>query len=482
MSWYLTVLKKYAVFTGRARRSEYWYFFLFNLLAIVVLAGVDSATGLFSAQARIGLLSGLYSLAILIPGLAVSVRRLHDTDRSGWWLLLALAPLLGAIVLLVFCAQDGQAGQNRYGPDPKARPGAASVISTLPPSKTQGIQPGSVMGSARPAEQHRAQEQRSAATHFFCTNCGAGNPFDAKFCHRCGALLFRSGTEGAGSDSEMGPAELLSDTQQKPSGVPPQGASSAMASRHRLSAWSNTDTAIVISIFIALVVILLVAVHSESTHNAVASVTTSAETGAVLSQSTAPPSNPLDGMFGPISKTTSDPAAVVGTPRYTATSPAVVGHVRSSGKHSPVSSEKSVSVHTLVDASACSALAQSDAPQEPITELSGLKIDRLTVYKADFGWEAKFEVANGSALGSSPNAFDGFCVSQVKVDLKLYDPLTGEMWHEQADASLSATRAINSTTYEIKEDTLDSPVVKTAVVTAAFGIPVKAAKHLAGAN
>ena len=119
MNWYLNVLKQYAVFKGRARRKEYWFFILFNLIASVVLTVIDFMTGLLDAELGIGLLSGLYSLAVLIPSLAVTVRRLHDTDRSGWWLLLGLVPLLGAIVLLVFMLLDGTPGDNRHGASPK---------------------------------------------------------------------------------------------------------------------------------------------------------------------------------------------------------------------------------------------------------------------------------------------------------------------------------------------------------------------------
>ena len=119
MNWYLEVLKKYAVFSGRARRKEYWYFSLFNLLITIVLAVIDGMTGTLIAEANIGLCGGIYALAILIPFLAVSVRRLHDTDRSGWWLLIALIPLIGAIVILVFMVQDSKPNENQYGSNPK---------------------------------------------------------------------------------------------------------------------------------------------------------------------------------------------------------------------------------------------------------------------------------------------------------------------------------------------------------------------------
>ncbi|TPV22423.1 DUF805 domain-containing protein [Pantoea anthophila] len=104
--WYLGVLKKYAVFTGRARRKEYWMFTLFNILIAFLLGIVETVIGVGD------ILSNLYSLAVLIPGIAVGVRRLHDTDRSGWWLLLP-------IVNIVFLALEGQSGTNRFGSDPK---------------------------------------------------------------------------------------------------------------------------------------------------------------------------------------------------------------------------------------------------------------------------------------------------------------------------------------------------------------------------
>ena len=120
MNWFITALKKYAVFSGRSRRSEYWYFILFYLIIYIALSFIDGVTGTFDAKSGIGLLTAIFSLALLIPSLAVSVRRLHDTDRSGWWLLIGLVPLIGAIVLIVFFVQDSGAGTNRFGPNPKA--------------------------------------------------------------------------------------------------------------------------------------------------------------------------------------------------------------------------------------------------------------------------------------------------------------------------------------------------------------------------
>lgn len=116
MNWYLSVLKNYAVFEGRAHRTEYWMFVLFNFLISLALAIVDAA--IFGQGG--GLLSPLYALGVFIPSLAVGVRRLHDTNRSGWWLLIALVPLVGFIVLLVFTVSEGDKGPNDYGADPWA--------------------------------------------------------------------------------------------------------------------------------------------------------------------------------------------------------------------------------------------------------------------------------------------------------------------------------------------------------------------------
>jgi uncharacterized membrane protein YhaH (DUF805 family) len=119
LSWYLQALKKYAVFSGRSRRMEYWYFVLFNIIVSIVLGAIDGLLGTLGSGMGAGLLSGIYGLAILIPSLAVTVRRLHDIDRTGWWILIALVPLIGTIVLLVFALLEGTPGTNRYGPNPK---------------------------------------------------------------------------------------------------------------------------------------------------------------------------------------------------------------------------------------------------------------------------------------------------------------------------------------------------------------------------
>ncbi|ATF11314.1 DUF805 domain-containing protein [Brevibacillus sp. HB1.2] len=112
MHWYTSVLKKYVAFEGRARRQEYWMFTLFNIIVSMVIALVDYLIGTGS------ILGMIYSLAVLLPSLSVTARRLHDTGKSGWWILLSFIPLIGAIVLLIFLCKDGE-GDNKYGANPK---------------------------------------------------------------------------------------------------------------------------------------------------------------------------------------------------------------------------------------------------------------------------------------------------------------------------------------------------------------------------
>ena len=153
MDWYLAVWKKYAVFDGRARRTEYWTFALVNFV-IGLLAYIPIPFLLIPLL--------VYDIAALIPGLAVAVRRLHDTGRSGWWLLIGLVPLAGAIILLVFYLTDSQPGSNQYGPNPKYALNAADAYQTA-----AGFQP------------------TSAAS--YCRNCGTQAPAGAAFCQKCGA-------------------------------------------------------------------------------------------------------------------------------------------------------------------------------------------------------------------------------------------------------------------------------------------------------
>ena len=120
MSWFIEALRKYAVFSGRSRRKEYWFFVLFVVVISIVLTTIDGLIGAYDRSMGVGLLSTIFSLAILIPSIAVSVRRLHDIDRTGWWVLISLVPLIGWIVLQVFTVQDSTPGTNRYGPNPKS--------------------------------------------------------------------------------------------------------------------------------------------------------------------------------------------------------------------------------------------------------------------------------------------------------------------------------------------------------------------------
>ena len=109
-----SVFSKYATFSGRARRSEYWYFVLLTIIVSAVLSVLGAVIGNIAS-----LISGIWGLAILVPTLAVTWRRLHDIGKGGIWILIALVPLVGEIILLVFLCKDSQPGENQYGPNPK---------------------------------------------------------------------------------------------------------------------------------------------------------------------------------------------------------------------------------------------------------------------------------------------------------------------------------------------------------------------------
>ncbi len=114
MEWYVSVLKRYYDFEGRAHRQEYWMFFAINLAIAMTISIVERVIGIA------GYLSLLYALAVLCPALGVGVRRLHDTNRSGWFMLIALVPILGALALIYLLAQPGQSSQNQFGAVPEA--------------------------------------------------------------------------------------------------------------------------------------------------------------------------------------------------------------------------------------------------------------------------------------------------------------------------------------------------------------------------
>ena len=122
MNYFLNTLKNhYADFSGRARRSEYWYFTLFNMLGsiallvlTVALSMVSETLGMVGYFVYIG-----WALALIVPGICVGIRRLHDIGKSGWWVLIGLIPFIGAIVLIVFMCTDSDSGVNAFGPNPK---------------------------------------------------------------------------------------------------------------------------------------------------------------------------------------------------------------------------------------------------------------------------------------------------------------------------------------------------------------------------
>jgi uncharacterized membrane protein YhaH (DUF805 family) len=116
MHWYTDVIKKYTVFNGRAARPEFWWFVLAN---VIVALAINVVVGIIAGRNTGQVVSDLYLLAVFLPSLGVAIRRLHDTNRTGWWYLLVFVPIIGGIVLIVFWAQAGDPGSNRYGPNPQ---------------------------------------------------------------------------------------------------------------------------------------------------------------------------------------------------------------------------------------------------------------------------------------------------------------------------------------------------------------------------
>ncbi|WP_367889563.1 DUF805 domain-containing protein [Sphingorhabdus sp. EL138] len=138
MEWMLMPLKRYADFSGRSRRKEYWMFFLLQIIIIVVLAIIGGVLGGFTPDPAGSMstggtlmiaLFGLYALAIFIPSLAVQVRRFHDQDKSGWFVLLGFIPYVGGLIVLVFMCLDGTKGKNRFGDDPKMSDNVGDVFN-----------------------------------------------------------------------------------------------------------------------------------------------------------------------------------------------------------------------------------------------------------------------------------------------------------------------------------------------------------------
>jgi uncharacterized membrane protein YhaH (DUF805 family) len=120
MNWYIEVLKKYTVFIGRARRKEYWFFVLFNMIFAIVAMILDNVLGVAITGVGYGPIYIIYMLAVLVPGLAVAIRRLHDVSKSGWYLFIGFIPIIGGIWLLILLCKDSVPGENQYGPNPKA--------------------------------------------------------------------------------------------------------------------------------------------------------------------------------------------------------------------------------------------------------------------------------------------------------------------------------------------------------------------------
>ncbi|MFA0039861.1 hypothetical protein BCT81_23450 [Vibrio sp. 10N.261.52.A1] len=119
MNWFVDVIKRPVEFNGRARRREYWYFFAVSLGITLLLSLIDNVLGWYDPNSDIGLLSGIFSLLILLPGLSVTIRRLHDTNRTGWWVLLYLVPVIGFFILSIFLILDSNMECNKYGDNPK---------------------------------------------------------------------------------------------------------------------------------------------------------------------------------------------------------------------------------------------------------------------------------------------------------------------------------------------------------------------------
>jgi uncharacterized membrane protein YhaH (DUF805 family) len=177
MNWYLKVLRQYVDFSGRARRKEFWMFALFNIIFGTVAVILDEVYGTtFGIESMHGVFDLIYSLAVLLPGLAVGIRRLHDIGKSGWYCLFALIPIVGWIILLIWYCEDSQAGENRWGVNPK--------------------------------DESKATENR------YCVNCGKQIEYGSRFCTHCGANLTDNslgiqGFQSTPPSAPSAPANLL---------------------------------------------------------------------------------------------------------------------------------------------------------------------------------------------------------------------------------------------------------------------------------
>ncbi len=181
MDWYRMVWRKYAEFNGRSRRTEYWMFLLFNVLAILVLGAVAVA-GVAMSNQRGSILFiplGLYILAAIIPSLAVATRRFHDTGKSGWLLLLLIvlgmipfAGIIASLIQIVFLCTDSEPGANQYGPNPKF------------PEQAAGLSYG---GAGFSTMELSAPPLAGDSGHRLCKSCGSRMAVASSFCSKCGA-------------------------------------------------------------------------------------------------------------------------------------------------------------------------------------------------------------------------------------------------------------------------------------------------------
>jgi uncharacterized membrane protein YhaH (DUF805 family) len=135
MNYYINALKNYAVFDGRETRKSYWMFILFNLVIVAVLSFIDS----FIGGEELNILTTIYGLAVLLPTIGIAVRRLHDTERSGWWLLISFVPLVGAIILIVLLALPTKGTGASVAPTTRAEPAPTKVDTPqTPPAAPPG--------------------------------------------------------------------------------------------------------------------------------------------------------------------------------------------------------------------------------------------------------------------------------------------------------------------------------------------------------
>lgn len=119
MNWYLKVFKQYLDFSGRARRKEYWMFILFHFIALFLLITIDTTIGTTYGEAEVGILYMVYFVLSIIPGLAVSVRRLHDLGKSGTWIFINFIPFIGGLWFLILTCMEGESKSNKWGQNPK---------------------------------------------------------------------------------------------------------------------------------------------------------------------------------------------------------------------------------------------------------------------------------------------------------------------------------------------------------------------------